>query len=72
MAIKISCCIDCVAPKRHPGCHDKCPMYQTQKKLRQEQIEKEKLEKTIFRYKHDKHQEYLKNIRGREKYTVSK
>lgn len=24
-------CKDCVAPKRHPGCHDKCPEYQEQK-----------------------------------------
>lgn len=25
MAIK--CCMGCVAPKRHPGCHDHCPEY---------------------------------------------
>lgn len=25
MAIK--CCNGCVAPERHPGCHDKCPKY---------------------------------------------
>jgi hypothetical protein len=24
-------CKDCVAPKRHPGCHDKCLEYQEQK-----------------------------------------
>ena len=23
----ISCCRYCVAPKRHPGCHDHCPEY---------------------------------------------
>ena len=28
--VKFSC-KDCVAPKRHPGCHDKCPEYQEQK-----------------------------------------
>lgn len=27
----ISCCRDCVAPKRHPGCHDKCPEYLEQR-----------------------------------------
>lgn len=21
----VTCCLQCVAPKRHPGCHDKCP-----------------------------------------------
>lgn len=25
MAIK--CCNGCVAPKRYPGCHDRCPDY---------------------------------------------
>ena len=23
----IKCCLGCVAPKRHPGCHDHCPEY---------------------------------------------
>lgn len=23
----IYCCKDCVAPKRHPGCHGSCPEY---------------------------------------------
>lgn len=23
----IKCCKDCVAPKRHPGCHDTCEDY---------------------------------------------
>lgn len=22
------CCIKCVPPKRHPGCHDRCPEFQ--------------------------------------------
>ena len=25
--MKIKCCKDCVAPKRHPGCHGVCPEY---------------------------------------------
>lgn len=29
MAIK--CCKGCVAPKRHPGCHDHCPEYKDEK-----------------------------------------
>ena len=24
-------CKDCTTPKRHPGCHDKCPEYLEQK-----------------------------------------
>ena len=27
----IDCCKGCIAPKRHPGCHDHCPEYQKQK-----------------------------------------
>ena len=27
----ITCCYGCVAPKRHPGCHDHCPEYIEQK-----------------------------------------
>ena len=23
-----SCCMECVPPRRHPGCHDKCKEYQ--------------------------------------------
>lgn len=29
MAIK--CCYGCVAPKRHPGCHGRCPEYLSEK-----------------------------------------
>ena len=25
--MKAICCHGCVAPKRHPGCHDHCPEY---------------------------------------------
>ena len=25
------CCHFCVAPKRHPGCHDRCPEYADEK-----------------------------------------
>ena len=24
---KFECCIECVAPKRHPACHGSCPEY---------------------------------------------
>lgn len=25
------CCVSCVKPKRHPGCHDHCPDYLAEK-----------------------------------------
>lgn len=27
----VYCCLNCVAPKRHPGCHGHCPEYIEQK-----------------------------------------
>lgn len=27
MGAIIKCCLGCVAPKRHPGCHGTCPEY---------------------------------------------
>lgn len=31
MSATIDSCHYCVAPKRHPGCHDTCPEYQKAK-----------------------------------------
>lgn len=31
MGAIINCCHYCVAPKRHPGCHDHCPDYAAEK-----------------------------------------
>jgi len=33
----IKCCKGCVAPKRHSGCHSKCPEYLEEKRLWEEQ-----------------------------------
>lgn len=38
MAIKS--CYGCVAPKRHPGCHDHCPEYLAEKAESDKQREK--------------------------------
>lgn len=35
--MKIKCCKDCVAPKRHPGCHGVCPEYLYEKALWEEE-----------------------------------
>lgn len=43
--MKIKCCKDCIAPKRHPGCHDVCPEYIHEKALWEE-------EKKIIREEH--------------------
>lgn len=32
----IKCCKDCVAPKRHTGCHENCSEYLYEKKLHDE------------------------------------
>lgn len=37
MAIGIHCCKDCVAPKRHPGCHATCKEYIEEKAKYEEQ-----------------------------------
>ena len=43
--MKIKCCKDCVAPKRHPGCHGVCPEYLYEKALWEE-------EKKVIREEH--------------------
>lgn len=45
MAIK--CCNGCVAPKRHPGCHDHCEKYQKAKAEYDERKEAERKQKEI-------------------------
>lgn len=38
------CCHHCTAPKRHPGCHDRCPEYKEQKEIL-EQLKENALKK---------------------------
>ena len=40
-------CKDCTAPKRHPGCHDKCPEYLEQKAKYEEIKEAERKWKEV-------------------------
>ena len=42
-----SCCYGCVAPKRHPGCHDHCPDRREEMALNEEQKAIEKKKKAI-------------------------
>nr|DAI61187.1 MAG TPA: hypothetical protein [Caudoviricetes sp.] len=38
----IKCCKDCIAPKRHAGCHATCAEYLSEKKAHDELREKER------------------------------
>lgn len=40
--MSIKCCKDCVAPKRHVGCHATCAEYLSEKKAYDELKEKER------------------------------
>ena len=48
----IKCCSDCVAPKRHPGCHDHCSEYAAEKaeydKLKAEDDKRRKVKADIY------------------------
>ena len=43
----ITVCYGCVAPKRHPGCHDHCPEYNTARILHIVEDEDHKKRKNI-------------------------
>lgn len=51
------CCHPCVPPKRHPGCHDRCPEYAAEKaeheKLKAADYEKRKVKNNIYRQRAD-------------------
>lgn len=48
----ISCCRYCVAPKRHPGCHDRCAEYLEEKskhaELKEEYAKKRAVDDGIY------------------------
>ena len=52
----IECCYKCVAPKRHPGCHDKCKEYLKEKAKHEEEKKwtKEHMPANISSYDFDK------------------
>lgn len=59
MAIK--CCHGCMAPKRHPGCHDHCPEYR-----------KEKAEHDAMREADHKRRETIHNLNDQRYKAVTK
>jgi hypothetical protein len=54
-------CKECTAPKRHPGCHDRCPEYL-----------KEKAEYQEWKAKHDLERRTESNIYTQRTYAVRK
>lgn len=46
--MSVTCCRECVAPKRYPGCHDHCPDYAAEKA----ESEKAKAAKRMDKYVH--------------------
>ncbi len=66
----MKCCLNCTGGKRHPGCHDKCDTYLTEKAAedkRKEIIRKAKLTEAMTISK-DKH--YAK--KGMDIYNISR
>lgn len=45
--MRITCCKGCVAPKRYPGCHDRCPEYIEQKAQHNAEVEADRKRKQI-------------------------
>lgn len=43
----INCCHGCVAPKRHPGCHDTCPEYRKEKVEHEAKLEEDRKRRKI-------------------------
>lgn len=67
----IKCCNGCVAPKRHPGCHDHCPEYGAEKaeheRLKANEFERRKVKNDIYNQRAMHVTKALKN-RRRTKY----
>ena len=59
-------CKNCVAPKRHPGCHSKCPDYEEDRKKydakKAELDKKKKAQDEIYR---QREKQIRRTIRGR-------
>lgn len=59
----IRCCNGCVAPKRYPGCHGKCPEYIKEKAEHNARIEEENKRK---------HRDYDLNARKRRYAAITR
>lgn len=49
----ITCCKNCVPPKRHPGCHSTCEQYLKEKTEYEKQKEYAKAHKTVMLTNYD-------------------
>lgn len=59
-------CINCVAPKRYPGCHSACPDYISEKQKREE-IKKRIREEKINTYSICEGVDRMNKKRGKKK-----
>ena len=59
--MSITCCKDCVAPKRHIGCHEVCAEYLSEKKQHDEMKEKR------YRWLKNESELYAQRERGIQK-----
>ena len=67
------CCMHCVTPKRHPGCHGTCSEYKEAHNKYNEDRAKSRLEKKIQSYTNTaictKRNERAKYLKGNRRYT---
>ena len=61
----ITCCKDCVAPKRHLGCHDYCKEYLKEKEEHERQKEASRKEKLIVNGIVDQQLKAINKLRDR-------
>ena len=65
----IKCCKDCVAPKRHPGCHGACQEYLAEKaehdRLKTAYDRERKIESAIMGQRYERVEKALKYRRKR-------
>lgn len=63
----IWCCKDCVAPKRHPGCHDRCPEYIEQKAIHEQELEDRRKAKAVQNRLYNQRAEGVRKANSRKR-----
>lgn len=63
--LKDNPCIGCVAPKRHPGCHDKCPDYIIAKAFHEAERKADFEQRAVTQYAADNHRKNSDTARRR-------
>lgn len=64
----ISCCHGCMAPKRHPGCHDTCPEYRKEKAEHEARAEADyKRRRTMHDLNDQRYRAVTRAVKGKRK-----